>query len=84
MMDKYQDCEDIEATVLLDCMERLNQIDPLAMQRVVRYLFERCVVRLEAERKAIDESIEWVKQQMEKPDDRTYSARREGLVPMAK
>ena len=86
-MGKFQDCEDAEAAVLLNCIESLNEIDPLAMQRVIRYLAERCVIRLEAERKVIDESIEWVKREMAKGEptksELRFSARRDGIVPIS-
>jgi len=75
-LSKFQDCEDLEGAVLLNCVESLNEIEPIAMQRVVRYLAERCVVRLESQRSEIDKSIAWVKAEMTKQDHARLAERR--------
>jgi hypothetical protein len=76
-MAKFQDSEDIEGAVLLSCMEALNEIDAMAMQRVVRYLTERCLVRLKQERDTINKSIEYVKREMIKQDNPRLAAKYE-------
>jgi hypothetical protein len=75
-VSKFQDCEDLEGAVLLNCVESLNELEPMAMQRVVRYLAERCLIRLQAERSEIDKSIAWVKTEMTKQDHARLAERR--------
>jgi hypothetical protein len=76
VLSKFQDCEDLEGAVLLGCVESLNEIEPLAMQRVIRYLAERCLIRLQAEHSEIDKSIAWVKTEITKQDHARLTERR--------